>query len=168
MNDSIHSSPDAFVSQILQARAPQSVLLVGNQDLPALNTHSQTNAVEITHHPIADNLQLQQLSSRYDLCLITPEFSQLPKQTATELLAGIRNRYCHHIYVFTQVGAGDQQTQWREGDFFGLGLKRIARFESDAISLHCFAYEIESYIKKRDWNNSKYWANPENFGKYWW
>jgi hypothetical protein len=58
-----------------------------------------------------------------------------------------------------------------------LGLKRIAEFkrpidhgEADKSTavLNCFAYQIENYIKKRDWNNARYWANPENFGKYWW
>ena len=31
-----------------------------------------------------------------------------------------------------------------------------------------FTYNLESYNKKRDWNNADGWANPENFGKYRW
>ena len=31
-----------------------------------------------------------------------------------------------------------------------------------------FTYNLESYNKKRNWNNADGWANPENFDKYRW
>ncbi len=34
--------------------------------------------------------------------------------------------------------------------------------------LHCHSYNLKNYNIKRDWNNPKGWANPENFNKYRW
>ena len=35
-------------------------------------------------------------------------------------------------------------------------------------SLCCHSYNLKTYNIKRDWNNPKGWANPENFDKYRW
>ena len=34
--------------------------------------------------------------------------------------------------------------------------------------LCCHSYNLKTYNIKRDWNNPKGWANPENFDKYRW
>ena len=34
--------------------------------------------------------------------------------------------------------------------------------------LCCYSYNLKTYNIKRDWNNPKGWANPENFDKYRW
>ena len=34
--------------------------------------------------------------------------------------------------------------------------------------LCCHSYNLKTYNTKRDWNNPKGWANPENFNKYRW
>ena len=34
--------------------------------------------------------------------------------------------------------------------------------------LCCHSYNLKTYNIKRDWNNPKGWANPENFNKYRW
>ena len=169
------NTPDQLLANLLADHKPNSLLLMGNTSLPALQHYqSEHPQLAITSLPLATDNSLANIDSRFDICLITPEFTQLPKPDATELLAGIRNRLCHVIYLFLQLNCNsEQQTVWSEGDLYGLGLKRIAQFNQDseagdARQLSCFGYEIESYIKKRDWNNSKYWANPENFGKYWW
>jgi len=34
--------------------------------------------------------------------------------------------------------------------------------------LTLFTYDLREYKQVPDWLNAKFWANPENFGKYWW
>lgn len=168
------NTPDQLLANILEQHEPQSLLVLGKGNIPALSNYLAENAVELNHFSLAPDLTLADTQQRFDLCLLTPEFSQLDKPHAIELLAGIRNRLCHRIYVFLPL---DADSQWQAGDLYALGLKRVAQFANQAESpagqhnaplLSCFSYEIESYVKKRDWNNAKYWANPENFGKYWW
>lgn len=49
-------------------------------------------------------------------------------------------------------------------DLLKLGLVK----EFSEKDLCCHSYNLKTYNIKRDWNNSKGWANPENFEKYRW
>ena len=49
-------------------------------------------------------------------------------------------------------------------DLLRLGLVK----EFSEKELHCHSYNLKTYNLKRDWNNPKGWANPENFNKYRW
>ena len=49
-------------------------------------------------------------------------------------------------------------------DLLKLGLVK----EFSEKDLHCHSYNLKTYNIKRDWNNPKGWANPENFNKYRW
>ena len=49
-------------------------------------------------------------------------------------------------------------------DLLKLGL--IKEFSEK--DLCCHSYNLKTYNIKRDWNNPKGWANPENFNKYRW
>ena len=49
-------------------------------------------------------------------------------------------------------------------DLLRLGLVK----EFSEKNLCCHSYNLKTYNIKRDWNNSKGWANPENFKKYRW
>ena len=49
-------------------------------------------------------------------------------------------------------------------DLLKLGLVK----EFSEKDLCCYSYNLKTYNIKRDWNNSKGWANPENFEKYRW
>ena len=51
-----------------------------------------------------------------------------------------------------------------EEDLLKLGL--IKEFTDQ--DLCCHSYTLKTYNIKRDWNNPKGWANPENFDKYRW
>ena len=51
-----------------------------------------------------------------------------------------------------------------EEDLLKIGL--IKEFTDQ--DLCCHSYNLKTYNIKRDWNNPKGWANPENFDKYRW
>ena len=57
---------------------------------------------------------------------------------------------------------------WQETDFFSLALQASERFQRDDQVLTLFTYDLLDYKQVPDWLNSRFWANPENFGKYWW
>ena len=172
-------SPDQLLTNLLDEHKPKNILLVGSETPPAIQQYLDgKNDNSIKLQILSDTSLLSNIESRFDFCLITPELIQQRKQSGIELLAGIRNRLCHDIYLFIPLNeSGSDTEEWTEKDLFSLGLKRLAQFNSTVISsqeknkgpiLHCFAYQIESYIKKRDWNNARFWANPEQFDKSWW
>ncbi|MCY1517439.1 hypothetical protein D9M68_521200 [compost metagenome] len=59
-------------------------------------------------------------------------------------------------------------SEWTETDFFALALQASERFRRDEQTLTLFTYDLHEYKQVPDWLNAKFWANPENFGKYWW
>ena len=87
----------------------------------------------------------------------------------TTLLARLRNVHSHRIWVLVDGRAG-----WQLTDFIALGFQRLQVFSTDpqsggeARSYHSYGYDIGQYNHVRSWNNPRFWANPENFGKYWW
>ena len=93
------NTPDQLLANILEQHEPQSLLVLGTGNIPALSNYLAENAVELNHFSLAPDLTLADTQQRFDLCLLTPEFILLDKPHAIELLAGIRNRLCHRIYV---------------------------------------------------------------------
>ena len=88
----------------------------------------------------------------------------LPKRTALELLGGIRNLNASRLAVLVDLDACD----WQETDLYALALQASERFQRDEQTLSLFTYDLREYKQVPDWLNAKFWANPENFGKYWW
>ncbi len=79
----------------------------------------------------------------------------------SELLGSIRNALVPAILVFVA-------DEWPDETLFSLGFRRLARFPHDSLPCKAFEYQLTRYNHKRSWNNPRFWANPENFGKYWW
>ncbi|WP_122694243.1 DUF6231 family protein, partial [Pseudomonas viridiflava] len=103
-------------------------------------------------------------AQRFDLALVVDCLEHMPKRSGLELLGGIRNLNASRIAVLADLKA----CGWQETDFFSLALQASERFARDEQVLNLFTYDLREYKQVPDWLNAKYWANPENFGKYWW
>ena len=68
----------------------------------------------------------------------------------------VKNAYSQKLIIFSFKNINE--------DLLKLGLVK----EFSEKDLHCHSYNLKTYNIKRDWNNSKGWANPENFNKYRW
>ena len=79
-------------------------------------------------------------------------------------LGSLRNLFAPHVILISDPQKAQHQG-WQLTDFLALGLHLVATSKD---GLQVFSYAIESYQPKREWLNSRFWANPENFGKYWW
>lgn len=98
-----------------------------------------------------------------DLAIISNIIESSSKEKASEWLGVLRNRHTQHIIVITDKNKSALQG-WQLADFLALGLKKIADIQNQDI----YAYAIENYQQKRDWLNSRFWANPEHYNKYRW
>jgi len=157
-------TPQQALAALLDHHAPRRLLLVGASQLPALSAFQQAHPeVELVHAP-AGPLPAALAAQRYDLALAVDCLEHLPKRTALELLGGIRNLNANRLAVLVDLAACD----WQETDFFALALQASERFQRDAQTLTLFTYDLHDYKQVPDWLNAKFWANPENFGKYWW
>lgn len=157
-------TPQQAVAALLDRYAPKSLLLVGASELPALAAFKQAHPDCTVAHADAGLLPSELAAQRYDLALVVDCLEHLPKNIGLQLLGGIRNLNASRIAVLVDLDA----SQWRETDMFSLALQATERFERAGQTLNLFTYDLLDYKQVPDWLNAKFWANPENYGKYWW
>ncbi|WP_166358776.1 DUF6231 family protein [Pseudomonas akapageensis] len=156
-------TPQQALAALLELYAPKRLLLVGT-GFPALDAFKSA-------HPDADvfvaepgPLPKELAGQRFDLALAVGCLEQLNKRSGLELLGGIRNLNASRIAVLADLAA----CGWSDTDFFSLALQASERFKRDEQVLSLFTYDLREYKQVPDWLNAKFWANPQNFGKYWW
>lgn len=157
-------TPQQALAALLARYEPAKLLLVGASALPAVDAfrlaHPQSQVSSAPAAPLAAELAGQ----RFDLALLVDCLEHLPKRQGLELLGGIRNLNASRMAVLVDLQAGN----WRETDFFALAMQASEQFQREGQTLHLFTYDLLDYKQVPDWLNAKFWANPENFGKYWW
>jgi len=116
-------------------------------------------------HSLTTPFKLDQLTTLplIDVAIVSDLVESLPPQQAVQWLSKLRNQYAQHILMI--VNESESQSHcWALTDYLALGLKRRGQVANFTL----YTYEIENYQFKKDWLNSRYWANPENFDKYRW
>ncbi|WP_268797480.1 DUF6231 family protein [Pseudomonas huanghezhanensis] len=165
MTDSFSTrTPQQALAALLDLHAPKRLLLIGAQTFPALQAfqeaHPGTEVALASPGPLPPELAAQ----RFDLALVVDCLEHIPKRVGLELLGGIRNLNASRIAVLADLTAAG----WQTTDFYSLALQLNERFTRDDQVLTLFTYDLREYKQVPDWLNAKFWANPENFGKYWW
>lgn len=152
------------LAALLARYAPQRLLLVGAGALPAVEAFHAAHPDCQIAHAAAGPLPAELAAQRFDLALIVDCLEHLPKRAGLELLGGIRNLNASRLAVLVDL----QASTWQETDFFALALQASEHFQRGEQTLDLFTYDLLDYKQVPDWLNAKFWANPENFGKYWW
>ncbi|MCY1407641.1 hypothetical protein D3C76_401790 [compost metagenome] len=156
-------TPQQALAALLELYAPKRVLLIGTR-FPALDAfiaaHPDAQVSVAEPGPLPASLAAQ----RFDLALAVGCLEQMNKRSGLELLGGIRNLNASRIAVLADLAA----CGWSDTDFYSLALQASERFKRDAQELSLFTYDLREYKQVPDWLNAKFWANPQNFGKYWW
>ena len=115
---------------------------------------------------------LEQLDGygRYDLVFVSHVLESMPKSQAEQLIARLRDLHSERLIIVLPIGKDwpGHASHWQQTDMLGLGFSRVAKFQYKQHLVHIYAFDIASYKTTPEWLNSKYWANPEMFDKYWW
>ncbi|WP_434591601.1 hypothetical protein J3Q09_21330 [Pseudomonas sp. R4-83] len=165
MNVAISSrTPQQALAALLDRYAPARLLLIGASEFPALNAFKEAHPDTVVAHAAPGTLPAELAAQRFDLALVVDCLEHLPKRDGLNLLGGIRNLNASRIAVLADLSASG----WQETDFYSLALQASERFQRDDQVLTLFTYDLLDYKQVPDWLNSRFWANPENFGKYWW
>jgi len=165
MNVAISSrTPQQALAALLDRYAPARLLLIGASEFPALNAFKEAHPDTVVAHTAPGALPAELAAQRFDLALVVDCLEHLPKRDGLNLLGGIRNLNASRIAVLADLAASG----WQETDFYSLALQASERFQRDDQVLTLFTYDLLDYKQVPDWLNSRFWANPENFGKYWW
>ena len=144
--------------------APGQLLCVGNSQPPVVTNYAAADASRrLSHYPTSSLPQAAQGQS-YNLALFVNCLEHLEKPLAHQLLGTVRNLNASRINVLVDMHACD----WTENGFYALAMKKLASFQRPGQTPNLFGYDIFSYKQIPDWLNARFWAHPENFGKYWW
>ena len=149
-------TPQQALAALLERFTPQRLLLVGTR-FPALDAFAQAHPQVAIATTAPGPLPVDLANQRFDL-------EHLPKRTGLELLGGIRNLNASRVAVLADLSA----CGWQDTDFFALALSASEKFRREGQVLSLFTYDLHDYKQVPDWLNARFWANPENFGKYWW
>ncbi|MFJ4545381.1 DUF6231 family protein [Pseudomonas sp. NPDC088885] len=165
MNVAISShTPQQAMAALLDRYAPARLLLLGASEFPALTAFKEAHPDSVVAHAAPGALPAELAAQRFDLALVVDCLEHLPKRDGLNLLGGIRNLNASRIAVLADLSA----CGWQETDFYSLALQASERFQRDDQVLTLFTYDLLDYKQVPDWLNARFWANPENFGKYWW
>lgn len=159
------ASPTSALLGILDKYQPRRLLCISTAPVPAAMAYCEQSAECECVNTAEVPLPAQLANQRYDLAIVANELERLDKRAGTQLLAGLRNLSVSRMAVLVDHSL---TSDWQETDFFALALQRSARFEQGDRRLTLYTYDLAEYKQVPDWLNSKYWANPEMFGKYWW
>lgn len=157
-------TPQQALAALLDRYAPKRLLLIGAGSFPALDAFQTAHPGTELAHAAPGALPAELAAQRFDLALVVDCLEHLPKRTGLELLGGIRNLNASRIAVLADLHA----CGWQDTDFYSLALQASERFARDEQIVTLFTYDLREYKQVPDWLNAKFWANPENFGKYWW
>ncbi|MCS3466655.1 hypothetical protein M2401_000365 [Pseudomonas sp. JUb42] len=157
-------TPQQAMAALLDRYAPERLLLVGSQAFPALQAFREAHPNSHVFQAMPGPLSAELAGQRFDLALVVDCLEHIPKRIGLELLGGIRNLNASRIAVLADLHA----CGWQDTDFYSLALQVSERFARDEQVLSLYTYDLREYKQVPDWLNAKFWANPENFGKYWW
>jgi DNA-binding transcriptional LysR family regulator len=157
-------TPQQALAALLAQHTPQNLLLIGADQLPALQAFLAAHPECRCAHAPAGKLPAELSAQRFDLAIFVDCLEHLDKRSGLELLAGVRNLNASKLAVLVDITACD----WQLSDFYALALQASEQFQRDTQTLTLFTYDLREYKQVPDWLNAKFWANPQLFGKYWW
>jgi len=160
-DENVHQSPAQFVAQWLQENQFRAVGYIGELPTDSLNVQKDLQFYDCNHQPYHQDAQHPKLNA----LIVSGLLESSAKSKAIQQLAYYRNQLIDAVLVFVHLP--DTQ-DWRLSDFFSLGFQHLAHFPHPEHPMEAFEYSLRTYNHKRLWNTPQYWANPQNFGKYWW
>lgn len=161
-------SPQQLLAAALDSQQPSSLLLICTQPLPALAQWCDAHDCVLTSIAASDPLPALEDLARFDLAVVADQLENMNKHAGEELLGRLRNLHSDAVAVLYQPHHAPEHLRWSRCDFIAMGLRLAGRCERAGNEAVLHTYQLAHYNFSRRWNNAKYWANPENWGKYWW
>lgn len=158
------------VLKLLQSVQPASLLLAAVDGELIGTIQKSLNETRV------DSIDAAALSERvdtlptYDVILLVGVIEQLDRQIANTVIGRLRDLHSHHLFMLVRVGSdwANLISHWQRTDLLAHGFTLHQRYKAEEGDWHLCRFELDSYKATPEWLNSKYWANPELFGKYRW
>lgn len=162
MNENTQDQLKTVMGLVADIR-PRNLLIISEKLYPLLeasNPECSLTRLDLRATPLETLAEkLNPLVNKVDMVLIAEDIEALDNARATQVIGQLRNLLNAQIIVLLSSNA-----PLGFNGMIGLGFKQ----ESVEQGLATYTYDIANYNKKREWNNSRFWANPQNFNKFRW
>ncbi len=162
--------PQGLVDYILKTKPHTLLLADRGQDFLYKAIVDQNPGPGVTRVTLDELPAAIESHGRFDLVLFSNSLELLPKKDAVRLLSKIRDLYTENLIVLYTNESKDAENaanRLQRHDFCSLGFKTAEKIAMDPDSV-LYEYGIKDYKTVPDWLNSRFWANPQNWGKYRW
>lgn len=154
------STTDFSINQLQHETHLKRLLLCADKLNDALKGYCLEHNIELIHCRQLDDLEPV---GRVDCALVVGWLEHHSEANGTLLLSRLRNLHSPHIWLLLR-----DCEHWHMNQLLGLGFQRAGMSQDSGETITAYQYQLESYNRKRSWNSAQHWANPENWGKYWW
>lgn len=142
---------------------PSNLLVISSKLYPLLKASKPActlTSLDLEAMPLETfSEHLSPLVQHIDMVIVAEDIETLDRERATQVIGQLRNVLNAQIIALLSSKAA-----LGFNEMIGLGFKR----ESIESGLATYTYDIANYNKKREWNNARFWANPQNFDKFRW
>ena len=144
----------SFITNIIKDEKASNISLLTKKDISKLLKRIENTSIKsLSISPFIDD----KANVNCDLYIMLDDV-----ENSESDIGIIKNLLSQKIVIFTSFNK-DKKT---DEMMLRLGFQKELLDKNNR--LKCFSYNLKTYNKKRSWNNSKGWANPENFDKFRW
>ena len=123
--------------------------------------------VKGSHHVIDDLAHIHDAPPHpFDHSVVVLTASHFDKTRWLAKLGLIKNVFSTKVTVLCR-STTDNTEEVRDA-LRSLGFVEHSAIDVGEYRFNAFSYDLNTYNRKREWNNPRYWANPENFHKHRW
>lgn len=157
--------------ELLEATAPKTLLCVTAN--PSLSSVDQY----LTHHDDCDLTTMPPTGAprrlaqkgRFDYAVLSGALEEMEHEDGAALIARLRDFHCHRFALAcTHADAHHAEGAWPEAEMLAMALSLHRRVDEDGVWHSVYTYDIDTFNRRREWNDPTNWANPGNFRRYRW
>ncbi|WP_455203829.1 DUF6231 family protein [Kaarinaea lacus] len=163
--------PNKLITKILNQCTPKTLIGIGKSTKNILQDYIRSHPdCKADYYKPNEALPELQKDVSYDFALVANTLEHLDTNEANHLLANLRDIHSKKLVVIVPIGTDwrEHKSYWQETDLLALGFLLKGSYKVNNLPVHIYAFDIENYKTTPDWLNNRYWANPENYDKYWW
>ncbi|MGM0564826.1 MAG: DUF6231 family protein [Pseudomonadota bacterium] len=147
------------LAALVEKAAPESLLMIDNDHHRSECPNALFETARVLEQP-GDWRALESLE-RAELAVTLGEFAAMDRTVAETFLGRLRDLKSRRLLCALPSAGTFGKT-----DMIALGLTELQRYRDPDWTL--YEFNIHSYKQVPDWLNSRFWANPELWGKYRW
>lgn len=146
---------EAVIKKRLSLLPLQSLLEVSA--IASADIQGYSHDHNVRYHHCTPN-QYDRLSERFDLALVH-DIEGFPLTQMRPCVGLLKNLLSERIWLLVARDYCPAE------EWISLGFKHDTIPGQSGDQLDSYSYNLETYNHKRDWNNSRFWANPEHWDK---